>query len=426
MGTVWRAVDQELGATVAVKVLDRETARNEVTLARFKREVKAAALLRSPHVVQVLDHGVDGDVPYLVMELLEGESLADRLSRDGGLDPPEAATIITHIARAMTKAHDAGIVHRDLKPANVFLVQNDDEIIAKVLDFGIAKATITEAATDLHTQTGALLGTPHYMSPEQAAGNRAVDFRTDIWALSVIGFECLTGLLPFHESTIGALVLAICTGPTPVPSKLGPVPDGIDAWFARGVAREPSERFRSVRELAAEFRRLCDPAGAARASAEAVQTGKHARAALESAPTFDLASTSTDLASAKLSAPAKTLPSRSAFGRATVIGGFAVIGVVAIAVVAASRRPDPRASTVTSEPPVPSIAPAISVLLPPAETPSTATSASTSPSVPAPVASAAPKLVKRASSAAVSAPAPTTSAAPSAAPAASRRHNLGI
>ncbi len=150
----------------------------------------------------------------------------------------------------MTRAHEAGIVHRDLKPENVFLVHNADEEIAKVLDFGVAKvdssALVVEGA---RTRTGSILGTPYYMSPEQAQGNKTVDARSDLWALGVIVFECLTGRRPFHSEGLGDLVLQICVRDITVPSTIVEVPAGFDAWFARAVERDPDKRFQTAREM---------------------------------------------------------------------------------------------------------------------------------------------------------------------------------
>jgi len=141
MGSVWRAQHLELGTDVAVKLMDPSLATRGEGLARFRREAQAAASLKSPNVVQVFDYGVDGDIPYIAMEMLQGESLAKRIERFRRLTLPATATILSQVARAVGKAHDAGIVHRDLKPENIFLVLDEEVEIAKVLDFGIAKRT---------------------------------------------------------------------------------------------------------------------------------------------------------------------------------------------------------------------------------------------------------------------------------------------
>jgi serine/threonine-protein kinase len=253
MGAVYRAEHLVLQAPVAIKVIEREVA-DEGTKARFMREAQAAAALRSPHVVQILDYGTEGDFPFMVMELLEGETLAQRIKRKKRLSPSETSWILTHVARAVAKAHELGIVHRDLKPDNVFLVHNEEDEIAKVLDFGVAKIEATSLTGDSHTRTGSLLGTPYYMSPEQAQGNKAIDHRSDLWALGVIAFECLTGKRPFASDGLGDLVLQICIRDLPVPSAVAPVPIGFDAWFERAMRREPDERFQSAKELADSLR----------------------------------------------------------------------------------------------------------------------------------------------------------------------------
>ena len=256
MGAVWRAEHVQLRSPVAIKLIDEQIAKNPDALARFLREAQAAAALRSPHVVQILDHGADRGVPYIAMELLDGESLADRLARLGQLPPTDVANLMTELARAIGKAHELSIVHRDLKPDNIFLVKNDEIEVTKVLDFGIAKATNGIGTVSGETRTGAILGTPHYMSPEQAEGTKLVDHRTDLWALGVIAFECLVGRRPFDSDALGGLLLAICTRPLPVPSAWGFNLPGFDAWFSKACARELNARFQTARELAGELRRV--------------------------------------------------------------------------------------------------------------------------------------------------------------------------
>jgi protein kinase-like protein len=267
MGSVWRAEHLGLNAPVAVKLLnlaDFDGASEALT--RFHREARSAATIRSPHVVQILDHGVDPafGVPFIVMELMEGESLANRLTRCRRVAPAEVGKIFAHVARALSRAHEAGIVHRDLKPDNVFLVLNEDEEVAKVLDFGIAKARAHALGSDSNTRTGAIMGTAYYMSPEQISGNRNVDFRTDLWAMGVMACECLTGRRPFEADTIGGITLKICIEPVPLPSSLGPVPPGFDDWFAKIVHRDPAERFPSARAAADALRQLCSEDAGAR------------------------------------------------------------------------------------------------------------------------------------------------------------------
>jgi serine/threonine protein kinase len=260
MGTVWEGVHEQLGTRVAVKFIDAEHAASEDVRQRFVNEARAAARLRSKHVVQVYDQGVGHDGrPYIVMEFLAGEPLDSRLDREGRLAPAEVARIVLHVSRALAKAHESGIVHRDLKPENVFLVHDDEDhtVVAKVVDFGIAKFTDPSGPGSSSTRTGAVLGTPQYMSPEQARGLRTVDHRTDLWSLGIIVYRAIVGELPFKGEAVGDLLVNICTSEPPLPSRLAPdVPAGFDAWVKRALAREPASRFQSAAELTDTFSAL--------------------------------------------------------------------------------------------------------------------------------------------------------------------------
>ena len=248
MGSVWQANHLGLDIPCAVKFIEGEYSRMAEAQTRFEREAKAAAQLRSPHVVQILDHGVCEGTPYIAMELLDGEDVGKRLQRQGKLHPRDVNTIITQVCRALTKAHSLGIVHRDLKPDNIFLVKDDDREIAKVLDFGIAKQNST-ALEGSNTKTGAMLGTPYYMSPEQAQGVKSIDYRSDLWSLAVIVYQCVTGYLPFDSDALGDLLVKIIVQPIPVPSMVAEVPPGFDAWFAKAASRDPAGRFQSAKEF---------------------------------------------------------------------------------------------------------------------------------------------------------------------------------
>jgi serine/threonine protein kinase len=259
MGKLWTAEHLTLHSKVAIKLLDDELLARPDAVARFVREARAAAQIRSPHIVQILDVGVEQGIPFIAMELLQGESLAERLERVGTLSAPETARVLSQVARGVSRAHAAGLVHRDLKPSNIFLERNEEEENAKVLDFGIAKALVPGLdAESGATRTGALIGSPHYMSPEQAESSDTLDHRTDIWAMGVVAFECMTGRRPFDQASLGSQLLAICAWPLPVPSQLASVPPGFDAWFARACSRSPQARFGSAHEAAQELRAVCE------------------------------------------------------------------------------------------------------------------------------------------------------------------------
>ncbi|HTB75367.1 MAG TPA: serine/threonine-protein kinase [Polyangiaceae bacterium] len=250
MGSVWLATHLALDIPCAVKFIEGEIAQLPEAQARFEREAKAAAQLRSPHVVQILDHGVFQGTPYIAMELLDGEDFGKRLQRIGRMPPNDVLRIIGQVCRALTKAHGVGIVHRDLKPENIFLVPDDDREIAKVLDFGIAKATGAGGIDGSNTKTGAMLGTPYYMSPEQAQGIKAVDARSDLWSLAVIVFQALTGRLPFESEALGDLLVRIIVAPVPMPSHfVSDLPQSFDRWWEKASQRDPALRFQSAREF---------------------------------------------------------------------------------------------------------------------------------------------------------------------------------
>jgi eukaryotic-like serine/threonine-protein kinase len=257
MGTVWLAEHLTLGVRCAVKFMsieaktDPEFSANY--LARFEFEARAIAQLGSTNVVRIIDYDTHEGVPFIAMECLQGEDLASRLARVGRLDPASTYRIVSQVANGLARAHAAGIVHRDLKPENIFLAQDDDAEVAKLLDFGVAKLTglaACEALTSA-TQAGTLIGTPFYMSPEQARGLDEIDHRADLWSLGVIAFECLTGRLPFQSPALGDLFAKIIFEALPVPSQVDPAcTPAFDRWWERAAARDPRDRFGGAKELA--------------------------------------------------------------------------------------------------------------------------------------------------------------------------------
>jgi serine/threonine protein kinase len=252
MGSVWAAWNTHLDVPVAVKLMAPPLAASQELVARFEREARAAAQIRSPHVVQIFEHGIHDGLPFIVMELLEGEDLGARMRRRGRLSLEETAHVVRGVCRALRRAHAMGIVHRDLKPANVFLAQcgdDDEEEIVKVLDFGVVKS-LAEAVDSGVTKTGELIGTPSYMSPEQARNTRGVDHRSDLWSLGIITHRALTGSLPFPAEEGLNRLMRICSERIPPPSSLhadlGPE---VDEFFVRALSIDPDERFQTAREM---------------------------------------------------------------------------------------------------------------------------------------------------------------------------------
>jgi serine/threonine-protein kinase len=258
MARLWVAEHLALRTEVAVKFIAPElVAQSPELVTRFNREATAVASIKSPHVVQILDHGMAEDgTPYIVMELLDGEDLGHRLDRTGSVPLADAVTIVAQVAKALGKAHAAGVIHRDIKPDNIFLVRNDDEeeLFVKVLDFGVAKQTAVSSYSVV-TATGTMVGTPAYMSPEQILSGKHVDLKTDLWSLGVVAYHMLTGDIPFHGETLGALCVAISKGVYKSPSQQNPaLPAAIDAWVTRALAPHPDDRFGSVKEMADALR----------------------------------------------------------------------------------------------------------------------------------------------------------------------------
>lgn len=254
MGSVWLAEHLGLDTNVAVKFMSPEAVQHPEAVERFRREATAAAKIKSPHVVQILDHGVASDgAPYIVMELLEGDDLGRRIQKVGALDLPLVVEIIRQTCKALGRAHQLGIVHRDIKPENIFLTESDGELLVKVLDFGIAK-NIDQGANFSMTTTGVTIGSPYYMSPEQLMSAKGADTRSDLWSLGVVTYHALTGVVPFDGETMAALCVAINAADYVPPSKRRPdLPPTIDEFVAKLLARNPDDRFQSAKEVSHGF-----------------------------------------------------------------------------------------------------------------------------------------------------------------------------
>ena len=252
---VYKATDVSTGRTVALKILHPAYASQSVVVERFWREYRFSSLVKHANLIDVVAfRRAEDGVLALVMEYLEGETVFAVLARERTMSPARVVPIVSQIALGLATAHAKQLVHRDLKPGNVFLCTASDSPrrdVVKLLDFGVARDNSAHAAQ--LTATGAVIGTPSYMSPEQIRGVRELDHRTDVWSLGVLVYECLTGKLPFSGKSYQAALGGILGEAPPAPSTLDvpiPLPAPLDAWLDRALAKRPEDRFDSVGELA--------------------------------------------------------------------------------------------------------------------------------------------------------------------------------
>ena len=269
-GEVWRARHVTLNSIVAIKVLHVGASHKELAKKRFLQEARVTAQLRIRQAVQVHDFGFAGERPYLVMELLDGETLKARLAKKGRLSVRETTVILRQAARALERAHALGIIHRDFKPDNVFVLQDEDgDEDVRVVDFGIAKLVggfdeveeephnDLEAASDRNvllnfTRTGGVLGTPYYMAPEQVQSNPRLGPEVDLWAFGVVAYECLTGRRPFDGESAGLLFKAILEADHIAADRICPdLPSSFATWFRTACAPDPEKRFSDARTAVA-------------------------------------------------------------------------------------------------------------------------------------------------------------------------------
>ncbi len=354
MGAVYLAEHARLGRRVAVKVLLPHLGGSPDVVARFFNEAKAATEIKNEHIVDVLDFGELPDgASYIVMEWLEGQSLADLLKREGRVPIGRAAHIARGLGEALGAAHARGIVHRDLKPDNVFLVtRSGDPDFVKVLDFGIAKLAPANAG-DVRTQTGAMMGTPLYMSPEQINGAN-VDHRTDVYAMGIILYQMLAGTLPFETTTLTELLLAHATRtPAPLRTRDPSIPATMESAVSRALEKDPARRFDSVEDLARAF------------SGEASEP----RPQLAPAPVSSLATTG--IAPAVTVAPTRSLAP-------VLLGGaglLAAAGIVLAIVLRPGSHPAPAAPAAAESSVAASAAPPLAEVTASAVVPASATRA---------------------------------------------------
>jgi serine/threonine protein kinase len=293
MGTVFEAEHITIGRSVAVKVLHPNQARKKDAVRRFHQEARAAGAIGHPNICEVYDLGtLDDGSPYLVMERLQGETLADRIAAEGGLPFDDVIDILTQVLSGLVAAHEKGIVHRDIKPENVFLTRRVGcPPICKLLDFGVSKvigSLIGGKEEDLElTRTGMVMGTPYYMSPEQARGDRNLDARVDLYACGVILYEALTGRRPFTAANYNALLLQILsTKPKPARELRPALPAGFDAVLDKAMARSRDDRYRSAAEFQRDLQELRDRHNTAGTSvlAEALRAFESVKAMPVAAP----------------------------------------------------------------------------------------------------------------------------------------------
>jgi hypothetical protein len=251
MGAVYEGENARIHRRVAIKVLHGEVASNEEAMTRFEREAQAAGRIGSEHIVEVLDLGdLPGGERYMVMEFLEGEALADRIER-GRIAPRDIALLMVDMLEGLKAAHAAGIIHRDLKPDNVFLLSNrgGKKDFVKIVDFGISKFNTMGGEFSM-TRTGAVMGTPYYMAPEQAKGGKAVDHRVDLYAVGVILYQAVVGHVPFQAETFNELLFKIVLEtPPPLEEQVPGIDSSFVAIVNRGMARDPDQRFPSAVEF---------------------------------------------------------------------------------------------------------------------------------------------------------------------------------
>jgi serine/threonine-protein kinase len=260
MGAVYEGIHTEMGKRVAIKTLAPSVAEIPGARQRFVREAQLTSRVRHPHIVDVSDVGTDGRTAYIVMELLRGEDLSQRLARVGALSPRDLCDVLLPVCSALVAAHEATIVHRDLKPQNIFLAQGPHGIEPKVLDFGISKSADGLSTGGGLTRTGSVMGTPFYLAPEQIQDARTAGSASDQYALGVILYECLAGVRPFAGESLFQVFNAIVNErPAPLQTRRSDLPPALYPIVERAMAGKAAARFPSVRALGAALLPFASP-----------------------------------------------------------------------------------------------------------------------------------------------------------------------
>jgi serine/threonine-protein kinase len=337
MGAVYEATHKLIGRRLAVKFLHASYAGNEEVITRFQREAQAAAQIGHENIIEVTDMGTAPDgAPYLVMEYLEGSDVKGAIEKEGRLSPKRTAHVLVQALSALQAAHAVGIIHRDLKPENIFLTSkgvNPDYV--KLLDFGISKfRTFDSEGVKGLTQTGTVLGTPHYMSPEQARGEQSLTPQSDIYAMGVIMYQMLTGQIPFDAANYNALLIKILTeDPIPVEELNPELPSALVEIVKKAMARDLADRFTTCDELRERLLQFAPSTTEIGALVSSTSSNTVIRRALyETKTPFEMSQS--------------TVGAKKGSKRALLIAaaGFAVVAAGVVVVLAMGSGADPKAA----------------------------------------------------------------------------------
>jgi serine/threonine protein kinase len=438
MGAVYEGENVRISRRVAIKVLHGGLTQNQEVTQRFEREAQAAGRIGNDHILEVLDLGSfpNGD-HYIVMEYLDGEPLSARIKQHGRLQPFDLAPIIRQMLVGLGAAHRAGIVHRDLKPDNIYLLKEKagKQDFVKIIDFGISKFQPLNSDGMRMTRTGAMMGTPYYMSPEQASGSHEVDQRSDLYAVGVIMFEAATGQVPFDAATFNQLMFKIVLEDQPRPEAVAPDMDpAFASLISKAMARDMAQRFQDAQQFADAIDGWMRQGSAvtvppsADAAAQSLLSSKRTRAGLPSGSTTGPGTGGSWATSQVDAAP----PKKSRLGLMLGLGG-GLVAAVAVAAVALrpTKQPEPAADAASAAPVVANagavvpVAPPEPVAVPPPPAPA-APEPSASVAAPASAPTAAVAAIAPRPQAPKAGPAPAApSPKPAAAASAKKRRDFG-